>query len=451
MSELPTGWEWATIGDLLAPLEDGRIIHQGWSPKCETYPAADGSWGVLKTTAIQPGSFHPEHSKALPSTLEPRPGIEVQTGDHLLTCAGPRARCGVACLVKSTRSRLMMSGKMYRFRVNEAHVNARYLDAYLQSARAWLDIDAMKTGGSDSGLNLTQARFRELNVPLAPRAEQERIVAAIEEHFSRLEAAQASLRSAEARLGALESRSADEAFRSLGERVPVGELADVRGGIQKQPKRKPKDNPAPFLRVANVGHGWMNLDDVHQVELFDGEMERCRLEPGDLLVVEGNGSPDQIGRSAVWHGEIDPCVHQNHLIRVRPGPRLDPEFLGLYWNAPSTRAQLTAVASSTSGLHTLSTAKVKRVEVPVVPIDQQRSVVTQLAAQNVAFEHLRATLGVAGARQSTLRCAVLAAAFSGQLVAQVRDDVPASVLLDRIRAERAAAEPTKRTRKAKSS
>jgi type I restriction enzyme S subunit len=90
----------------------------------------------------------------------------------------------------------------------------------------------------------------------------------------------------------------------------------------------------------------MDLGDVHDVELFEGELDRYRLQSGDLLVVEGNGSPNQIGRSAVWHGEIEDCVHQNHLIRVRPGPGLDPEFLGLYWNSPSARAQLTAVAST---------------------------------------------------------------------------------------------------------
>jgi type I restriction enzyme S subunit len=286
---------------------------------------------------------------------------------------------------------------------------------------------------------------------LPSRAEQERIVAAIEEHLSRLDVAEASLRSAEARLATLESRAVDEPFRFLEERVPVGELAEVRGGIQKQPKRKPKKNPVPFLRVANVGHGCMSLDDVHQIELFDGEVERSGLLSGDLLVVEGNGSPDQIGRSAVWHGEIEPCVHQNHLIRVRPGPWLDPEYLGLFWNAHSTREQLTAVASSTSGLHTLSTAKVKRIEVPITSLDEQRAIVARLTSQGAAFGHLRESLRTATARQATLRRAVLAAAFSGQLVPQDPDDEPVTVLLERIRAERAAVTPTKRTRKAKAS
>jgi type I restriction enzyme S subunit len=85
--------------------------------------------------------------------------------------------------------------------------------------------------------------------------------------------------------------------------IDAGSITQVQGGIQKQPKRRPVANSFPFLRVANVLRGRLDLGDVHEIELFDGEIERYRLQPGDLLVVEGNGSPDQIGRAAQWHGE----------------------------------------------------------------------------------------------------------------------------------------------------
>ena len=157
-------------------------------------------WGVLKTTAIQPGEFQPEHNKLLPSALEPRPMIEVKEGDILLTCAGPRVRCGVSCLVRHTRKRLMMSGKMYRFRVDADRTDARYVEAFLQTERARQAIDKMKTGSSDSGLNLTHERFRQLLVPIAPLSEQRRIVAEIEKQFTRLEAGVAALRRVQANL-----------------------------------------------------------------------------------------------------------------------------------------------------------------------------------------------------------------------------------------------------------
>ena len=148
MSELPDGWIVANLDDVFAVFQDGRTLHQGWSPQCERAPSgSENEWGVLKTTAIQPASFLPEHNKRLPEHLAPRPQIEVFPGDLLITCAGPRARCGIACLVRGTRRRLMMSGKMYRFRMPEQHVSPRYMEFYLQTAQARLAIDVMKTGG----------------------------------------------------------------------------------------------------------------------------------------------------------------------------------------------------------------------------------------------------------------------------------------------------------------
>ena len=194
---LPSRWKIEQLGDILAPLSDGRTIHQGWSPQAERVPSeADDVWGVLKTTAVQPGQFDPAHNKRLPDSLEPRPKLEVEVGDLLMTSAGPRARCGVTCLVRQSRPRLMISGKMYRFRVNESVADPKYVEAFLQSPEAERDIDAIKTGISDSGLNLTQARFRKLTIPIAPLDEQRLIVEAIESHLSHLDAGVESLQRA---------------------------------------------------------------------------------------------------------------------------------------------------------------------------------------------------------------------------------------------------------------
>jgi restriction endonuclease S subunit len=158
------------------------------------------------------------------------------------------------------------------------------------------------------------------------------------------------------------------------ERAPLDEIAQIQGGIQKQMKRRPDKNPFPFLRVANVTASGLDLNEVHNVELFGDEIKRFRLVRGDLLVVEGNGSPDQVGRAAIWDGSIPDAVHQNHLIRVRPGPRILPEYLGLVWNAPETRERLTSVSSSTSGLHTLSVSKLKGFELPLPSLYEQRRI-----------------------------------------------------------------------------
>jgi type I restriction enzyme S subunit len=143
--ELPPGWAWAEIDKVFDALHDGRTLHHGWSPQCESVASDNPNiWAVLRTTAIQPGKFLPAENKRLPKTLEPRANIEVGAGDLLLTCAGPRSRCGVACLVRETRPRLIISGKMYRFRTNPAVMDGAFLEAFLQTRKAWDAIDRMK-------------------------------------------------------------------------------------------------------------------------------------------------------------------------------------------------------------------------------------------------------------------------------------------------------------------
>ena len=315
-------------------------------------------------------------------------------------------------------------------------VNRDYLYWYCYASAS-----AGRFGEAGRGVNIRHLGKRGLArfpMPVAPLAEQERIVAAIEEHFTRLDAAEATLQMGLQRLVMLKSAVLVEAFYSnrvlpsRWNRATLGDIAEVRGGIQKQPKRRPNEHPAPFLRVANVLRGELRLDEVHQIELFDGELEKYRLHAGDLLVVEGNGSPQQIGRAACWEGEIADCVHQNHLIRVRPGPTLVPRYLALYWNAPHTASVLRDVASSTSGLYTLSTAKVKSIPIPLAPLPEQQRIAEEVHQHLEASSRLERSIQRTLRRLRAVRRSVLAMAFSGQLVLQDPDDEPASALLERM-------------------
>ena len=194
MKNLPDSWLRVKITEILEANNNGKPFQQGWSPRCENFPAPKEKWGVLKTTSVQSGKFWDHENKSLPDHLEPRPHLEVKLGDVLMTCAGPRARCGVVCLVERTRSKLMMSGKIYRFRPHPEAMHPKYLSYLIQTAEAQREIDQMKTGINDSGLNLTHSRFAALKVVVAPLEEQHRIVAKIEELFSELDKAVESLK-----------------------------------------------------------------------------------------------------------------------------------------------------------------------------------------------------------------------------------------------------------------
>ena len=151
-------------------------IGQGWSPKCESQPANDiEQWAVMKTTAIQPLGFDGSHNKVLPANLKPREGLELKSGDLLVTRAGPRNRVGITCLVRTTRPKLILCDKAYRITCDETLIDLNFLELVLNAPHMVQRIDVLKTGISDSGLNLTQDRFFTLEIPV-PAPEVQRAV-----------------------------------------------------------------------------------------------------------------------------------------------------------------------------------------------------------------------------------------------------------------------------------
>ena len=171
-----------------------KTLDQGWSPKCESVPAeSDDEWAVIKTTAIQAGYFLDQENKKLPSHLEPRGHLELRIGDLMLTRAGPRSRVGVACYVRKVRPKLMLCDKAYRVRLEPKKAIPCFIELVLNSPRFVDALDEMKSGISDSGLNLTQKRFAELLIPLPPLAEQHQTVAVVEARTTAIDHLEAEL------------------------------------------------------------------------------------------------------------------------------------------------------------------------------------------------------------------------------------------------------------------
>ena len=175
--------QWRSVGSVLLSID------QGWSPRCEKNPvAAVGDWGVIKTTAVQEFRFAQIENKELPSALEPRPNLEIKAGDLLITRAGPRKRVGVSCLVRSTQPGLMICDKVYRLRCDTSKIRPGYLELVLNAPQVLGKLNELKTGISDSGVNLTQKRFRGLAIPVPSLSTQALIEAEVERIVSTCEA-----------------------------------------------------------------------------------------------------------------------------------------------------------------------------------------------------------------------------------------------------------------------
>lgn len=197
--------------------------------------------------------------------------------------------------------------------------------------------------------------------------------------------------------------------------VAIGNIAAIRGGIQKQPHRAPKSNAYPYLRVANVLRNRLDLSELAMFELAPSELETYRLEFGDLLVVEGNGSFGEIGRASIWRNEVPNCVHQNHIIRVRFNG-LVPEFVNCFWNSPVGIEQVTAMAVTTSGLYSLSTGKIASLMIPVPGKDEQAEIVRRVGSLLALADSIESRLAEATAQVERTTQAILAKAFRGELI-----------------------------------
>lgn len=190
----------------------------------------------------------------------------------------------------------------------------------------------------------------------------------------------------------------------------LGDLSDVQGGLQVSGSRSGLPLTRPYLRVANVYRCRLDLAEVKTIDLTAAEFDRTRLQRGDLLVVEGHGNPEEVGRVAVWDGSVEECTHQNHLIRARPlRDRLLPHYACALLNSASGRQSLRRAGKTTSGLSTISARSVKEASVMLPPVAMQAEFERDVEAVGAIERQQAAALDKARAAFDAL----LAQAFGG--------------------------------------
>jgi type I restriction enzyme S subunit len=268
--------------------------------------------------------------------------------------------------------------------------------------------------------SIKQSVVADLQIPLPPADEQRRIASRLNEQLAAVESAR---KAAEEQLHAarqLLSSYLRVVFESQEAKkwkvLRLGDVGEIVGGVQRTPDRAPTKFHKPYLTVRNVQQGYLDLSQIERFEITPNEFERCRLHIGDILIVEGNGSIDQIGRNALFELDGDDWIHQNHIIRVRLSQeKFSPKFVSLFLNSHLGRLQMVEKAMTTSGLYTLSSGKVASLEVPSPSLDKQQEVVHDLENKLENINKIEASLESQLAEIAGLPASLLREAFAGGL------------------------------------
>ena len=209
----------------------------------------------------------------------------------------------------------------------------------------------------------------------------------------------------------------------------------VQLGRQRSPKNRSKDYPTKYIRAANITEQGLDLGDVLDMDFLPHELSAYRLEKGDLVLSEASGSAAQVGKPAIWDDQIPNCCFQNTVIRHQPYCRDYAAYLLWLYRLFYVSGKFAQVAGGV-GINHLSAFKFAQIALPLCSLAEQQEIVRLLEERFAAIEWQEREIDSALNQAEMLRQAILKKAFNGRLVAQDPNDEPASVLLDRIRAER---------------
>lgn len=251
-----------------------------------------------------------------------------------------------------------------------ADINSKYVYYYLFG-----NIHLLERGFKGVGLkNISRKYIENIDIPILPIETQNKIVSVLDKAESLIKKREETIQLMKEFLNATFFQTFGGLH--LNERnwikKEIGQLCDIQGGLQVSHRRKPNPIEMPYLRVANVFRGYLNLNEIKTIRVTQNELQRVILKKDDILIVEGHGNSYEIGRAALWNSEIDKILHQNHLIRLRvTSPKLNAIFLVEYLNSYPGIYQIKSIVNNTSGLNTISSGKIKSLKIPIPPINIQ--------------------------------------------------------------------------------
>ena len=374
---------------------------------------------------------------------------------------------------------------------------------YLLYAMGWVARSFKFWGRGTTISGIPRKQLEDSTIPLPPLPEQHRIVAAIEEQFTRLDAAVAALQRAQANLkryrasvlkaaceGHLIPTEAELARQEGRDYEPASQLlerilTERRARWESQEKRRGKyQEPAPpdtrdlpelpqgwvwatvaqlssrieygtsfkagadpsgipVLRMGNIQNGELDFSELKYLPSDNPEAQKTMLTDGDLLFNRTN-SAELVGKTAVYKNRYPAACFASYLIRVSFMHNFSADYACTFINSQHGRAYIGRVRNQQVGQANVNGTKLAAMPIPLPPLAEQRRIVAEVERRISVIQQAEATTEASLKRAERLRQSILKRAFEGQLVPQDPDDEPASVLLERIKRERAVQPPPTR-------
>jgi len=370
-STVPEGWTRVAVRDLIIRKFTGP------SPTCEERPiASDEEWGLLKTTAITWDGWREGAHKVPPKSYWGNKSIEVQSGDVLVTKAGPRHRVGVVVHVESTRPHIMVSGKMIGLRPKTTIVSPRIL-AGLLSTRSFQEyLNARTTGMAESQTNFADDALLSAELHIPPLPEQLRVASVLDVIDKQIRATELIIaKTVATKLATLESLISRGNPQGRARRLESATLRIV-DGVHHTPAYVGRG--VPFITVENLTRGpGISLTPCRYVSERAHEEYRKRIEPlaGDVLVSKDG----TLGVARLVPADFPKASVFVSVAVLRPlASALRGDFLRLFFDTEDFRKQL-RVLSAGSGLQHIHLEHFREFLIPEIDLSGQEFIAHSIA------------------------------------------------------------------------
>ena len=434
MSVLPAGWVEAKLPDLVQG--DGTFVDGDWVESKDQDP--NGDVRLIQLADVGDGRYTNKSARFLTSTKAAELRCTYLRPGDVLVARMPHP-LGRACIFPGDPRPSVTVVDVCIIRTGTNGADHRWLMWAINSPQFRRKVDGLQSGSTRK--RISRGNLGTLTLPVPPVAEQRRIVAALEEHLSDLDAAMAGLERARANLDHFKAAVLEQLFANTDPAmlVPLSGAAETTmvGLDRGRDKQNREGRGVPYVKMNNVtSDGRVTFDDLAYVCVSPSEGTRFALADGDVLFNTRN-SLDLVGKTGLVRHPPAGAVYNNNLMRIRTKPSLLPAYLAWQMVAPPFRRKLDQVKRATTNVAAIYAKDLLPLDVCVPPLERQREVAEQIERQFAGVARTTSEIDVQLQRAARLRQVLLRRAFEGRLVPQDPNDEPARSLLGRIRGESA--------------